>query len=365
MTVDDGSPKLPSIGQSFSPIQILNAARRAVPAVDYALGAAGIAAAGAIVTAFLGKGKASIIILGGMMIAMVMLFIFSRLVTSKSKSITYAGLFLTWAILLFFTTFLIFTATAVAMGKPLIWAGVLGLARNNVSPIDQLAGQIDYGVVGSNQDAIASLVGMAMVASNKNEKEEIVQKLKRKLTYPETRDFDRTSRQIRKALFEGILKIKNYDVHTEFINGELKGIDLVGVDARNANLQGIKFNNAFIVGTNFSASNLQSADLTSTDLRNVQFQNANLNGTILSMADWFNARGFTPDQMNVVDRTGLQRCPKGSNGSYSERAFIEYADSDYAVPYRDWTEEEQRETARFWHEYLKPGGLCDLVASFP
>ena len=158
------------------------------------------------------------------------------------------------------------------------------MARNSVSPIDQLAGQIDYGVVGSNQDAIASLVGMAMVASDKNEKEEIVQKLTRKLTYPETRDFDRTSRQIRKALFEGILKIRNYDVHTEFINGELKGIDLVGVDARNANLKGIKFNNAFIVGTNFSASNLQSADLTSTDLRNVQFQNANLNGTILSMA---------------------------------------------------------------------------------
>jgi hypothetical protein len=41
-----------------SPMNLLSAARRAVPAEDYALGVAGIAAVGAIVIGLLGKGQA-------------------------------------------------------------------------------------------------------------------------------------------------------------------------------------------------------------------------------------------------------------------------------------------------------------------
>ena len=129
----DNAPTSPTPGttrDSFSPLKILDAARRAVPAVDYALGVAGIAAAGAIVTAFLGRGKVSLVIFGGMIIAMVMLFVFARLVTARSTFITYAGYFLTWAVVLFFATFLFFTATAMAAGWPSIWAGVLGVAPN-------------------------------------------------------------------------------------------------------------------------------------------------------------------------------------------------------------------------------------------
>lgn len=110
-----------------SPLAILNAARRAVPAVDFALGAAGIAAAGAIIVGLLGDGRAAVIILGGVFIAMLLLFAFARLVAAQNRSAILAGVVLLWAVTLFFCTFLLFTTTAVAVGWPPAWASLLGL----------------------------------------------------------------------------------------------------------------------------------------------------------------------------------------------------------------------------------------------
>lgn len=113
---------------SLSPISILNAARKAVPAVNYALGAAGIAAAGAIIIGLLGNGRASIIVFGATFIAMVLLFGFARLVAAKNTAAVNAGVVLLWAVTIFFCTFLFFTATAVAAGWPPTWFRFLGLA---------------------------------------------------------------------------------------------------------------------------------------------------------------------------------------------------------------------------------------------
>src|SRR5262249_52372261 len=108
---------------------VIDAARRAVPAVNYALGVAGIAAAASIVGFFVGKGRESIIILGGIFAAMILLYIFGALVSfSKQGSFIYAaGVLLLYAVLLFFCTFLVFTVSAVAKGWPPAWAHVLGL----------------------------------------------------------------------------------------------------------------------------------------------------------------------------------------------------------------------------------------------
>jgi hypothetical protein len=344
----------------FSPWKVLMAARKAVPAVDYALGTAGIAAAGAIVTAFLGKGKASVIIFGAMLIAMTLLFVFARLVASASPMITYAGYFLTWAVVLFFVTFLVFTTTAMAIGQPAIWAGVLGV--NRPSPITTLVDQIDYGDVGKNQAAIASLLSMAL-SGNQSEKNTIVGDLKAKLTYPETRDFDTASRAIRKTLFEAILKIRNNDVRNEFSHGELEDMDLVGLDAENADLRGLDFKGAFLVGADFTGANLAQVNFTSCLLRNVIFEGANLRGTVFNDADWFNTRGLTVSQMNEVDTTGLRKCPKAKNGSYSKQAFVRFADSTYALSFTDWTTDEQQQTSQSWADYMKSQGVCDAVAS--
>jgi hypothetical protein len=111
---------------------VLQAARRAVPAVDYALGAAGVAVAGAIVTYAIGRERASVIIFGGMLVAMVLLFVFARLVISRSVAATNAGIVLLWAVTIFFCVFLFFTATAVAFGWPPLWGPVLGLGQSVV-----------------------------------------------------------------------------------------------------------------------------------------------------------------------------------------------------------------------------------------
>ena len=107
----------------FAPIEILNAARRSVPAVNYALGVAGIAAAAALAVGFVGNGRAAIIILGGTFIAMLLLFLFARLVAEKrSKSIVLAANVVMWSIVIFVCGFLAATATAVTLGRPTAWA---------------------------------------------------------------------------------------------------------------------------------------------------------------------------------------------------------------------------------------------------
>ncbi|WOH56995.1 hypothetical protein [Bradyrhizobium sp. BWC-3-1] len=116
---------------SLSPLAILNTARNAVPAVDYALGAAGVAAAAAIIIGLLGNGQATLIILGAMLVAMLLLFAFAQLVRSKSDAVVKAGTALLWGVTIFFFTFLSFTVTAVAFDWPPTWARVLGLATDH------------------------------------------------------------------------------------------------------------------------------------------------------------------------------------------------------------------------------------------
>ena len=120
----------------LSPWQVLIAARKAVPAVDYALGIAGLAAAAAFIMRLLGRTHASIILLGLLFIGMVLLFAFSRLVIAKSKSIQIAGAVLLWAVMLFFLSFLGFTVTAFALSPPWPkpWANFLGLTHTSPTP---------------------------------------------------------------------------------------------------------------------------------------------------------------------------------------------------------------------------------------
>lgn len=118
---------MPSWSSSLSPMAILDKARKAVPAVNYALGVAGIAAAAALVSWLVGNSNSSIILLSSSFVGMVLLFIFSKLVVSSAPSIQFAGIVLVWIILVFFATFLLFTTTAFVMEWPCRWATTLGV----------------------------------------------------------------------------------------------------------------------------------------------------------------------------------------------------------------------------------------------
>lgn len=116
------------------PTGILQTAIRQVPSVRYALGIAGIAAAGSLVTKFLGYDRASIIIIGGTFVGMILLYVFSRMVASQSEATTIHGIVLLYAMIFFFCCFLFFTVTAFSFTWPLPWAIFIGAASTPSPP---------------------------------------------------------------------------------------------------------------------------------------------------------------------------------------------------------------------------------------
>jgi hypothetical protein len=79
----------------------------------------------------LGNGRGAIVILGGMLIAMILLFLFARLLSAKNTAIIQAAVALMWMVVIFVGVFLFFTATAFAINWPTAWAQVLGIETAN------------------------------------------------------------------------------------------------------------------------------------------------------------------------------------------------------------------------------------------
>jgi hypothetical protein len=154
MTDADEVPKASLNPGALSPVEIIRIARKAVPAVDFALGVAGVAAAAAVVIAFVGSGRAAFIILGSIFVAMLLLFGFARLTASKSQSATNAGIVLLWAVIVFFCIFLVFTVTAVAIEWPPLWREILFGSK---SAQDQIAPPQSERAPPSRQQATWSL----------------------------------------------------------------------------------------------------------------------------------------------------------------------------------------------------------------
>jgi hypothetical protein len=98
-----------------------------VPPVRYAFGAAGIAAAGALITLFLGYGRPAVIVWVGTFIAMVLLLVFASVATSGNRALRVPGMLLVYTVILFFCLFLVFTVTAFAVSWPPNWATFLGI----------------------------------------------------------------------------------------------------------------------------------------------------------------------------------------------------------------------------------------------
>ena len=86
---------------SLEPLTVLQSAIKEVPAVSYALAVAGIAAAGAVVVSFLGHGRASVIILAGVFVAMILMFVFARMLSSQNPATTLPGIILLYSVLIF------------------------------------------------------------------------------------------------------------------------------------------------------------------------------------------------------------------------------------------------------------------------
>lgn len=112
----------------MTPIAILKDATRKVPQLKFAWGIVGVAAAGALIIALIGETRASIITLGGTFMSMVMLYIFSSLVSPPNvRRIPLQGYILMYSVLSFFCVFLMLTITAFIVCKPRAWVDFISV----------------------------------------------------------------------------------------------------------------------------------------------------------------------------------------------------------------------------------------------
>jgi hypothetical protein len=111
-------------------LKVLSVAIKAVPAVGFALGLAGIAAAASIIGAFVGTGPAAIVTMVSMLVGMVALYLISVITTGGDiKPLPPPAALLLWAVTVFICTMLSFLTTAVAFGWPDNFAQAIGVKQ--------------------------------------------------------------------------------------------------------------------------------------------------------------------------------------------------------------------------------------------
>lgn len=108
------------------------------------------------------------------------------------------------------------------------------------------------------------------------------------------------------------------------------------------------------------AADLSGADLSSRYARNTDFSAATVAGANLRYFDWFNAEGFTREQLRSAEPSTVDARPKDATGRPSEEKFRKQLDHEYAFKW-DQLIIDQPLLLRVWTEYGKPGGLCDQV----
>ena len=110
-----------------------------------------------------------------------------------------------------------------------------------------------------------------------------------------------------------------------------------------------------MVQSSFVGCNLTGASFTQAWIRNVDFTGANLAGADFTEADWFNASGLVDQQVNVIAKGTLMACP------VSKARLLDVLDDRYAFPIGSFDTAVREQILASWNEYLRPGGLRDIV----
>jgi serine/threonine protein kinase len=166
------------------------------------------------------------------------------------------------------------------------------------------------------------------------------------------------ARAVRKQTLEVLTASTGGDLGALFNADELEHLELYGMDFAAAQFAGMRFNGCFLVGSNFRGSNLAGACFEGASIRNVDFAEANLSDADFTDADWFNALNLTESQIRGVSMHTLQACPA------DEQAMHRYLTDHYVLPFGSWPSRHQQQLKATWTEYLRPGGLRDLVAGW-
>ena len=88
------------------------------------------------------------------------------------------------------------------------------------------------------------------------------------------------------------------------------------------------------------------------------FYHGLLDGVDLTGADWFNAIGLTEHQLTSALKDTVMQCPP------DVKAFHRLLSFRYRYSFEEWPPHIQKQLIATWDEYLRPGGLRDLVLTW-
>jgi hypothetical protein len=162
-------------------------------------------------------------------------------------------------------------------------------------------------------------------------------------------------RDLRRSVLAAIRLAAVGELNRFFSRGEFEGVDLYGADFSSETLSGVSFRGCFLVGADFSGSNLTDASFAETCIRNANFSGANLSGTDFTGADWFNAAGFTAEQIYRARVDTLLDCPSDAEGMHR------VLDSRYGLSFYEWPPSIQEQLVGIWSGYLRSGGLGETT----
>lgn len=102
----------------MNPLTVIQEARKSVPAVNYALAVAAVAAAVSITVSFVGKDRASIVLMTAMFAGMALIFLFSNLLIVPDRTRRMAGTVLLWSLMITLLIFILLTIMALVDRAP-------------------------------------------------------------------------------------------------------------------------------------------------------------------------------------------------------------------------------------------------------
>jgi serine/threonine protein kinase len=167
-----------------------------------------------------------------------------------------------------------------------------------------------------------------------------------------------TVRRVRRAVMEALKHFASGNLGPLFAQGELEELDLFGMNLNGCYCQTTSFLRCFLAESTFRGCRLVDSSFAGAFIRNVDFTDADITGVDFTDADWFNTVGLTEPQLAAAKRHTLRACPRDIT------ALHRYLDDHYAYRFSSWPSAVQDQLKEAWGEYLKPGGLRELVAAW-
>jgi uncharacterized protein YjbI with pentapeptide repeats len=331
---------------------IIKRAQTAVPAVKYALGLVGVAAAAAAISIILGHERSSIILVILTLAGMVILFVFSKLVASgASASVQAAANVVLWTVVLLFSAALVSGFTAVtAHWPPGMYEFIF--PKSELSDSELLQKVFLHDDVVEAEAAVTEI--MKRCKADCKDRDEITKSLAGTL-----RSTHHLDRELNVAILSALKVLSNNSLKTVLASDSLEGTELVEVDFSSADLSNMSLKDTFLILSKMRDANLAGADLSGASLRGTNFGGAVFKETSMSNADWFNAFNFTKAQMEGVVGD-VKKCPTPFNDP-SFRAFIDEVNRTYGITYENYGSSHRAKLNDQWRKYGAPGGLCEFV----